>query len=53
MQKNSNLSNILRCHLKRGMCHSRRHHNLLGKLNLVQCHVVIGASLSAQLKAKY
>lgn len=31
MQINGNLSNIFRCHLKKGVCHSGRHYHLLGK----------------------
>lgn len=44
---NSNLSHILRCHLKRRIGHSGRHHNLLGKLNLIQGHVFIGSWVSS------
>lgn len=33
VQVNGNLSNILRCHLKRGISDSRRHHNFIRELN--------------------
>lgn len=42
VQISGNLSDILRRHLKRGICHAGRDHNLLGKLNQVQCPGVIG-----------
>lgn len=39
VQVNGHLSNILRCYLKRGLCHSRRHYNLLGRPNSFWGHI--------------